>query len=92
MSVKMNKVLAHYIIKDENALQPIQVGENPVQNIIHVSLAEEQVSRLILTWTGGRSQNVPFTLLEVNACMGCEESMARACRGADASRLKVSTF
>ena len=73
-SVKMHEVLAHYIVEDEYALQPIHIDEDPMENIIHISLPEQGVS-IGLVKCGGTRRNVPFSFLEIDTCMGCEESM-----------------
>ena len=73
--VQVYEVLTHDVVQDQDSPQTVQVREDPMQNIIHISLTKEQVNGQLLTHTGSGSCNAPFTLLEVYAGVGREKSM-----------------
>lgn len=37
--VEVNKVLTHDVVQDQDHFEPIKVGENPVDNVVHVLLS-----------------------------------------------------
>lgn len=72
---QIHKVLAHDIVENEDACKTVEIHEDPVDDVVHVSLAKLTVSMADIRPTT-ICLYAPLSLLEVDAGMRSEEPMS----------------
>ena len=72
---KISEILAHDIVENEDACKTVEIHEDPVDDVVHVSLAKLTVSMADIRPTT-ICLYAPLSLLEVDAGMRSEEPMS----------------